>query len=169
MPYSLGGVEPGNQGVHEKTIPHGGTVTGTTETVIAQIRIPAGCLIVGSTIEFAVTEHNTTTNSTGTLRLRIGSGGNILDGASCQFSTTPSIQTTTTWRGTSTITVIGGSAAHIGNAFYVNAAGNAGHSGNASSSGTFNSANAMWASLTISNGTSVTRTIRGGYLRIINP
>lgn len=169
MPYSVGGVEPGSQGVHEKTIAHGGTVTGTGEVAIGQIRLPANSLVVGSIIEFSVTEFNTTTSSSNTLRLRIGSAGTTSDAAVCQFSTSPSAQTTTTWRGTSSITATGASATHIGNAFYVNAAGNAGHSAVTAATSSFNSGAAMWATLTMQNTTSVTRTIRGGYIRIVNP
>lgn len=166
----MGGLSPGSQSPsNTAVIAHGGTVTGTTETVIASLKIPAGSLKLGSVIEFFVCEHNTTTNSASTLRCRIGSAGTTSDAAVQQFSTTPVIQTTTSWTGTTSITVIGASAAHIGNAFYVNAAGNAGQSGNTAATSTFNSSNASFVTLSLQNGTSVTRTVRGGFIRIVNP
>lgn len=152
-----------------KLIPHGGTVTGTGEVIVAQLTIPANVWAVGSTIEFFCTDHNTTTNSTVTYRVRIGSAGTTSDAAVQQFSTTPAIQTTTTTHGTTTGTVAGASAAHVGNSFYINAAGNAGQSGNTAATSTFNSTIVNIFSLTAQNGTSVTRTIRGGYIRISHP
>lgn len=163
------GAEGAQSTATTKLIPHGGTVTGTSEVVVAQVKVKGGVWSVGSTIFFRCTDHNTTTNSAVTYRLRIGSAGTTSDAAVQQFNTTPSIQTTTTTEGTSVITATGASATHIGNATYLNAAGNAGHSGNTSATSSFNSANDMWVSLTAQNSTSVTRTIRGGFITIFHP
>lgn len=170
MPVALGGLAPGKQGVNEKTFAHGSTVTSNTEAVVGQIRVPAGSLKVGTMIEFVLVESTAGTSSTRTPRLRIGSAGTTSDASVSQFSTAPaSSNGMCIWHGFASITAIGASAAHIGNAAFDNSAGNAGASNNTSATSTFNSTNANWISVTLQNGTSSTTTIRGGYLRIINP
>lgn len=146
----------------------GSTYANTTELVVMQVKVRGGTFAAGSLIKFAAT-FTTSNTSAATVRLRIGSAGTTSDSCVQQFSTTASVNASTWHEGMGQITATGASATFIAECWDGNSFGNFSLSNNSTSSGTFNSANDMWVSMTIQNGSNVTRTLRAGYIEVIHP
>lgn len=144
------------------------TALTTVETVFMVLPIPANSLKVGTTFRFILNYDSAATTVT-TVRIRVGTSATVpATNTSLMAVANATTAVACYASGMSTMSVIGGSAAHIGNGLIANGAVIA-TSGNIAASGTFNSAVLNYVMVTLTNTTSTTTTVFGGVLEIVGP
>lgn len=145
----------------------GATVLTTAETIVLQLPIPANTLRVGSVIRFTLSDTVAASTAT-TIKIHVGTLGTTGDASLITIGPNTTSTSGNYSTGMTAIAVIGGSATHIGNGTIV--AGTLSFASNISAAtSTFNSAVANIVSVSLTNGTSTTRTVRAGVLEIISP
>lgn len=146
----------------------GATVPTTVETVVYKLFVPAGYAQIGSTIEFwfMVTKSISTAH---TCKMRIGATGTVSDQALQTFSTTAAAAGSAHFQGVGAVASVGSAATFIANAMSGGSGGTYALSNNSVATSSFNADVANWISVTLTNGTSSTTTVRGGVLRAIHP
>lgn len=145
----------------------GSTALTTVETVLMVLPLPAGGVKIGTTFKFEISCKPAATTVL-TARVRVGTSASVpATNTSVIAAADVTSPNARYFVGQSQVTVVGGSAAHVGNAAIVG--GTATASGNAAASGTFNSAAANFVMVTIQNAPTTTTTIYGGSLEIVSP
>lgn len=142
----------------------GVTALTTTETIIAQVKVPANTLKVGSLIKYWAS-YRPSLASTHTVRIRVGAAGTISDAAVVTMSAGASASNQKLAQGISAVQAIGTTATHLGMGTEQNGTATAAGTATATS-GTFNSTVDAFVSLSIQSGVANTTSYFGGELSV---
>lgn len=144
------------------------TALTTVETVLMVLPLPPGGLKVGTSFKFSLSCKPALATVL-TVRLRMGTSASVPATDTAVWSIADASTVNARYCiGQSQMTVVGGSAAHLGNGMLIGSTAPV-VSGNTAASGTFNSAVANFVMVTIQNTTSTTTTVYNGLLEIVTP